>query len=47
MDGPRDCHTGWNESGTEIQVYLISLIYWILKKDRNKLFYKTEVEWQV
>ena len=42
MDGPRDDHTKWNKSDK----HTMSLIYGILKNDRNELIYKADTDSQ-
>ena len=46
MDGPRDCHTEWNNSDPERQISYDITYMWNFKKGTNELVYKTEVEAQ-
>ena len=47
MDGPRDCHTEWSMSDTEIQISYDITYIWNLEKGTNGLIYQTEVESQM
>ena len=38
MDGPRDCHTEWNKSDTERQVYDITYMWNLRKRIQMNLF---------
>ena len=38
MDGPRECHTEWNKSGTERQVYDITYMWNLRKRIQMNLF---------
>ena len=41
MDAARDDHTKWSKSDKD-KYHMISLIYRILKNNKNELIYKTE-----
>ena len=47
MDGPKDCHTEWSMSDTEIQMSYDITYIWNLEKGTNGLIYQTEVESQM
>ena len=46
IDGPRDYHTKWNKSKTEIQIPYDITYMWNLKYDINELIHKTEIHSQ-
>ena len=47
MDEPRDCHTGWNKSDQERQIYDIDYMWNLKQRGINELIYKTETELQM
>ena len=46
MDGPRDYHTKWSKSDTEIQKPYNIIYMCNLKYDTNELIYETETDSQ-
>ena len=46
MDGPRDYHTEWSNSGREREI-LYDITYMQYQKNTNELAYKTETDSQI
>ena len=42
MDGPTDCHTEWIKSDRERDIYMISLMWNLIKDDTKQLILKKQ-----